>query len=288
MPGYNLPLYILAFDHRSFFTKAGFSPEQIKEFKQIIYQGFLLGVEGGVPETGAAILVDEEYGAEIHKDASERGFINILTTEKSGQDVFEFQYGDDFAEHIEAIKPVFAKALVRYRADGDQAQNDLQLGRLKQLSDWCHDNGRGFLIEPLVSPTADEKKTIGQEKFDSEMRPDLTVKMIRQFQEFGVEPDIWKIEGMDSSADYARVVEQARADGRDEVSCVVLGRAESEEHVERWLTAGKEVEGMVGFAIGRTIFWDALQAYAKGEIDAERAADAIGANYLHFYQVFTS
>ena len=287
MPGYNQPLYILAFDHRSFFAKAGLNPEQIKDYKQIIYQGFLLAVQNGVPEDAAAILVDEEYGAEIHADAAERGFINILTTEKSGQDVFEFQYGDDFAEHIDAIKPVFAKALVRYRADGDAAQNELQLGRLKKLSDWCHDNGRGFLIEPLVSPTEEEKKTVGQAKFDSDIRPTLTIDMIRQFQEFGVEPDIWKIEGMDNPTDYRAVVAQARDGGRDEVSIVVLGRAESEEKVEGWLTAGKGIEGVVGFAIGRTIFWDALQMYQKGEIDRERAADAIGANYLHFYQVFT-
>jgi len=296
MPGYNKPLYILAFDHRSFFAKALFNKTTdltddekavIKDFKQIIYQGFLLAVQNGVPEDAAAILVDEEYGAEIQKDAGERGFINILTTEKSGKELFEFEYGDAFAEHLEAIQPVFAKALVRYRADGDAAQNELQLGRLKQLSDWCHANGRGFLIEPLVSPTDKEKETVGQDKFDLEMRPALTVEMIKQFQDFGVEPDIWKIEGMDSADNYRLVVAQARTGGRDEVSCVVLGRAESEEHVERWLVAGKGIEGVTGFAIGRTIFWDALLAYSKKEIDRERAADAIGANYLHFYQVFT-
>jgi len=296
MPGYNKPLYILAFDHRSFFAKALFNKTTdlsddekavIKDFKQIIYQGFLLAVQNGVAEDAAAILVDEEYGAEIQKDAGERGFINILTTEKSGKELFEFEYGDAFADHLEAIQPVFAKALVRYRADGDAAQNELQLGRLKQLSDWCHANGRGFLIEPLVSPTDKEKETVGQDKFDLEMRPALTVEMIKQFQDFGVEPDIWKIEGMDSADNYRLVVAQARTGGRDEVSCVVLGRAESEEHVERWLIAGKGIEGVTGFAIGRTIFWDALLAYSKKEIDRERAADAIGANYLHFYQVFT-
>lgn len=296
MPGYNHPLYILAFDHRSFFAKAlfnktdGLSDDEravIKDFKQAIYQGFLAAIENGIPEDGAAILVDEEYGAEIHADAASRGLINILTTEKSGQKIFDFEYGDDFAEHIEAIQPVFAKALVRYRADGDAETNRLQLERLKRLSDWCHENGRGFLVEPLVSPTDAEKETLGQDAFDRDMRPGLTVEMIRQFQEAGVEPDIWKIEGMESSDGYRQVVAQARADGRDDVSCVVLGRAESDEHVERWLKAAIGIDGMVGFAIGRTIFWEPLQAYHKGEIDRDRAVDAIGANYLHFYRVFT-
>lgn len=295
MPGYDRPLYILAFDHRSFFAKNLFGKTEgltederslIKEFKQIIYAGFLRGIELGVPEDAAAILLDEEYGADIHGDAHERGLINILTTEKSGKDIFEFQYGDEFAAHIEAIQPVFAKALVRYRPDGDAAQNALQLGRLKTLSDWCHANERGFLAEPLVLPTDEEKATLGQEVFDRDIRPALTVEMIRQFQQAGVEPDIWKIEGMERPDDYRRAVEQARIDERGKVSLVVLGRAEDASKVEGWLRAGRGVEGVVGFAIGRTIFWDALQYYHQGKATREEASEAIAQNYMHFYEVF--
>ncbi|MCK9360886.1 DUF2090 domain-containing protein [Patescibacteria group bacterium] len=296
MPGYNKPLYILAFDHRSFFAKNLFkktgelSDDEravIKDFKQIIYQGFLRGLELGVPEDGAAVLVDEEFGLEIHEDAEKRGLINILTTEKSGQEVFDFQYGDEFGAHLEAVKPVFAKALVRYRPDGDADANRVQLERLKTLSDWCHANARGFLIEPLVLPSEDEKQSIGQDAFDRDIRPALTVEMIRQFQEAGVEPDIWKIEGMDRAESYRAVVEQARADGRNEVSCVVLGRAEDGAKVDAWLRAAIGVEGMVGFAIGRTIFWDALQYYYQGKAKREEAIEAIAQNYMHFYEVFT-
>jgi myo-inositol catabolism protein IolC len=296
MFGYDQPLYILAFDHRSFLAKSLFGKTEgldeaqqalIKELKQIIYEGFLLGVDQGVPEDDAAILVDEEYGADIHRDAIARGFITILTTEKSGKDEFEFQYGEDFAAHIEAIQPVFAKALVRYRADGDAELNRRQLAKLKELSDWCHGHGRGFLIEPLVSPTAQEKADLGQEAFDEQKRPALTVDMIRQFQQAGVEPDIWKIEGMENPDDYRAVVAQAKADEREHVSCVVLGRAEDAEHVERWLRAAIGVEGMTGFAIGRTIFWDALQKYVKRELNREQAAQEIASNYLHFFRVFT-
>ncbi len=296
MPGYNKPLYILPFDHRSFFAKnlfkktGDFTKDEhavVLDLKQIIYQGFLRGIELGVPEDGAAILVDEEFGADIHADAEKRGLINILTTEKSGQEVFDFQYGDDFAQHIEAIKPVFAKALIRYRPDGDAEVNRTQLERLKVLSDWCHANKRGFLAEPLVLPTEEEKKNIGQEVFDRDIRPALTVEMIRQFQAAGVEPDVWKIEGMDSAESYRHVVAQARADGRDEVSCVVLGRAEDNAKVESWLRAAIGVEGMIGFAVGRTIFWNALKFYYEGKAKREEAIEAIAQNYMHFYEVFT-
>lgn len=295
MPGYAQPLYILAFDHRSFFAKNLFEKTDgltederaiIRDFKAIIYAGFLRGIELGVPQDAAAILVDEEYGAELHADARKRGLINILTTEKSGKDLFDFEYGDEFAKHIETIDPVFAKALIRYRPDGDAQQNAIQLDRLKSLSDWCHAHKRGFLVEPLVLPTDEEKATIGQDAFDRDIRPALTVEMVRQFQEAGVEPDIWKIEGMERADDYRRVVEQARIDGRDDVSLVVLGRAEDAGKVEAWLRAGQGVEGVVGFAIGRTIFWDALQYYHQGKATREEASEAIAQNYMHFYEVF--
>ncbi len=295
MYGYTKPLYILAFDHRAFFAKnlfkktSGLSEEEtatIKEMKMMIYRGFLSALDADVPKDGAAVLVDEEYGADIQKDARTRGIVNILTTEKSGQELYDFEYGEDFGMHIESFDPVFAKALVRYRADGDAAANRIQLERLKRLSDWCHSHDRKFLVEPLVTPTEKEKAEIGQEKFDRDIRPGLTVDMIRQFQEAAVEPDIWKIEGMEEAAHYEAAVVQARKDGRDDVSLVVLGRAEETEHVEHWLREGRGVKGVVGFAIGRTIFWEPLQAYLRKEITKEQAVAAIATNYLHFYEVF--
>jgi 5-dehydro-2-deoxygluconokinase len=282
-------LAILAFDHRAFFQKNLTKDEEtIRSYKRVIYDGLLAAVSAGVPAMDAAMLVDEEYGMELHVDAQMRGITRILTTEKSGQEEFFFQYGEEFGEHLEKIRPAYAKALVRYRADGDAEVNQRQLSRLKELSDWCHANHIGFLIEPLVSPTEDEKARYGQERFDRTMRPRLTVEMIRQFHVAGVEPDIWKIEGMESREDYELVSQTARAEGRAHVGVVVLGRAEEVDHVERWLIAGKNVDGVCGFAIGRTIFWEALQALHEGKITREEAVERISKLYAHFYQLFFS
>jgi myo-inositol catabolism protein IolC len=280
-------LAILAFDHRAFFQKnLTKDEEKIRAYKRVIYDGLLLAVAQGVPANDAAMLVDEEYGMELHIDAQMRGITRILTTEKSGQDEFLFQYGEEFGEHLEKIRPAYAKALVRYRADGDQGLNQRQLSRLKELSDWCHEHKIGFLIEPLVSPTEDEKARYGQERFDRTMRPRLTIEMIRQFHVAGVEPDVWKIEGMEERSDYEMVSQTARAEGRAHVSVVVLGRAEEVDHVERWLVAGKNVDGVCGFAIGRTIFWEALQGLHEGKITREQAVEQIAKLYGHFYHVF--
>lgn len=280
-------LAILAFDHRAFFQKNLTKDEEtIRSYKRVIYDGLLAAVSSGVPAMDAAMLVDEEYGMELHVDAQMRGITRILTTEKSGQEEFVFQYGEEFGEHLEKIRPAYAKALVRYRADGEPELNQRQLSRLKELSDWCHTNRIGFLIEPLVSPTEDEKARYGQERFDRTMRPRLTVEMIRQFHVAGVEPDIWKIEGMEERDDYELVSQTARAEGRAHVGVVVLGRAEEVDHVERWLVAGKNVDGVCGFAIGRTIFWETLQGLHEGKITREEAVERISKLYAHFYQVF--
>ncbi len=280
-------LAILAFDHRSFFQKnLTKNEDEIREYKKIIYDGLVLAIERGVPLSNAAMLVDEYFGEALHKDAQVRGITRILTTEKSGQEEYQFEYGDDFGIHLEKLRPAYAKALVRYRADGDAELNQRQLSRLKELSDWCHENQMGFLIEPLVSPTEDEKKRYGQERFDRTMRPRLTVEMIRQFHVAGVEPDIWKIEGMETREDYELVSKTARAENRAHVGVVVLGRAEEVDHVERWLVAGKDVDGVCGFAIGRTIFWEALIGLKEERITKEQAIDQIAVSYKHFYDVF--
>lgn len=280
-------LAILPFDHRSFFYKnLTKDAEQLRAYKRVIYNGIVKAIELGVPIGDAAMLVDEQYGADLYPDAQARGITTILTTEKSGADEFTFEYGDDFGAHIEKLHPTYAKALVHYRSDRDAELNQRQLLKLKALSDWCREHQTPFLLEPLVSPTEDEKKRYGQERFDRTMRPRLTVELIRQFHDAGVEPDIWKIEGMETSEDYELVSQIARADGRAHVGIVVLGRAEEVARVERWLVAGKDVDGVCGFAIGRTIFWEALKGFHGGKITREQAVEQIAKKYMYFYRVF--
>ena len=296
--GYTKPLFILPFDHRgTFFKKMEHVPEkdappevfaEIKDFKEIIYEGFELAVKSGIPKDQAAILVDEQFGEEEIQDAASKGYTVIYTVEKSGQDEFDFEYGNKFAEHIEKHKPQIVKALLRYNPEGDPELNRRQRYRLKILSDFCHGHGYKFLIEPLIPATEEQLDAVDglQERYDEEVRPRLMVDMIRELQEDGVEPDIWKIEGLDKRSDYEQVLKQARTDGRDNVSAVILGRNASVAQVDRWLSAGKGLPGIIGFAIGRTIFWDALLAYKEKKIDREAAAEKIARPYKHFYDLF--
>lgn len=298
MTGYNKNLYILPFDHRGslekMFVQEGQKltdkdKQKVKDAKWVVYNAFEAALEKGVPQDNAAILVDEEYGSEILLDAAHLGFTTILTTEKSGQDVFDFEYGENFSAHIEKFKPTFVKALVRYNPDGDTVQNGIQLERLRRLSEYCQGNSYKFLIEPIIPATDQQMADVANDKieFDVSVRPLLEVKMIQQFQDAGVEPDVWKIEGMENSEDYQKVVMQARSNGRQDVGVVILGRGAGRDTVVSWIKAGREVAGIIGFAVGRTVFWDPLLQLRDGKITRTQAVDLIVDNYVYFYELFT-
>jgi myo-inositol catabolism protein IolC len=294
--GYDRPLYVLPFDHRATFSKNMFgwqeplSPEQTAEIaatKQVIFDAFKAAVVGGVPRGRAGILVDEEFGAAILRDAREQGFITACPAEKSGQDEFDFEYGADFAAHIEKVNPTFCKVLVRYNPEGDRTMNQRQAARLRQLSDYLHASGRLYMFELLVPPTPAQLQRLGDRKaYDLQLRPALMVQAIHELQDSGVEPDVWKLEGIERKEDCKEVVTASRRAGRDRVGCIILGRGEDDRHVRQWLTTAAAVKGFIGFAVGRTTFWGPLVNYRAGQITRETAVAQIAASYRSWVDLF--
>jgi 5-dehydro-2-deoxygluconokinase len=295
--GYDKPLYVLPFDHRATFSKNMFgwkgqlTAEQTAEIaavKQVIYDAFQAAVASGVPKERAGILVDEQFGRAILRDAANKGYITSCPAEKSGQDEFDFEYGPDFGRHIEEFSPTFCKVLVRYNPGGDKALNRRQAGRLKQLSDYLHHSGRLYMFELLVPPEPDQLQRLGGDKkaYDLQLRPALMVQAIHELQEAGVEADVWKIEGLDLREDCQKVVVAARRNGRSQVGCIVLGRGEDNKKVREWLTAAAGVPGFIGFAVGRTVFWDPLVNYRANKITRDDAVAQIAACYREWVDVF--
>jgi myo-inositol catabolism protein IolC len=297
--GYDGKLYILAFDHRGSFQKKMFgiegdpTPEQtgtIADAKHLIYEGMEEAVRRGAEASATGVLVDEQFGSDIPARAKEHGLKLAMPVEKSGQNEFDFQYDADFGAHIESFDPDFSKVLVRYNPeDPDTEMNERQLRRLKELADWLHAHERKFLFELLVPATDDQLAKVdgSVDRYDAELRPELMRQSILDIQEFGIEVDVWKIEGVDAREDAVMLAEQARSgEGREGVTCVLLGRGASTEKVEQWLEAAATVDGFIGFAIGRSIWWDALKAFLADELDREAAATQIAENYLHFVRVY--
>jgi myo-inositol catabolism protein IolC len=297
--GYNGSLYILAFDHRGSFQKKMFgiqgdpTPEEtarITDAKHLIYEGMEDAVKRGLDAAATGVLVDEQFGGDIPSEARRDGLELAMPVEKSGQHEFDFEYGADFGAHIEKFNPDFSKVLVRYNPyDPDADLNHRQLTRLKELADWLHAHDRKFLFELLVPATEEQLASVGggEDRYDAELRPELMRRTIEDCQQFGIEVDVWKIEGLDEQSDAAMLAEQARSGpGREGVTCVLLGRGASTEKVEEWLRAASPVEGFIGFAIGRSIWWDPLKAFLTNELDRASAASQIADNYLHFVDVY--
>lgn len=295
--GYLHPLYLLPFDHRHSYLTGMFSfapplgqaeHDKVADSKQLIYEGFRQAIDGGVPHECAGILVDEEFGANILRDAVARGYVTALSVEKSGSEEFEFEYGAGFAQHIRQFSPTFAKVLVRYNPEGDAALNGRQIARLRELSDVCRRAGPKFMFELLVPATAEQMARVQgkQQAYDAQLRPGLMVRSLRALQDAGIEPDVWKIEGLDRREECEQMVETARRDGRGEVSCIVLGRGADEKKVIAWLETAASVTGFIGFAVGRTSFWDAIADFEAGKVTRQAAISRIAQRYLEWVAVF--
>jgi len=296
--GYDGKLYILAFDHRGSFQKKMFGiqgdptpeeTERITDSKHLIYEGMVKATEiGSVQGDQVGVLVDEQFGGTVPQEAEDKGLKLAMPVEKSGQNEFDFEYGDDFGAHIEQFDPDFSKVLVRYNPEGDAGMNERQTERLKRLADWLHEHDRKFLFELLVPAEEAQLEQVGgdTDRYDAELRPELMRRAIVELQDNGVEADIWKIEGIDTQEDCERIARTCRRDGRDGVICVVLGRGADDAKVDHWLRQGAPVEGYAGFAIGRTIWWDALKGFLDGKLERDDAAGKIADNYLRFVQVY--
>jgi len=296
--GFNEPLYILPFDHRGSFqtkmfgwpgTLTAAQTAEIAATKEVIYDAFKAAIQAGVSERKAGILVDEQFGAAILRDAAAQGYTTACPAEKSGQEEFDFQYGEEFAKHIEAFHPTFCKVLVRYNPEGDRALNQRQAARLRRLSDYLHAHGRSKFMFELLVPA--EKSQLDQAKgdkhaYDLEIRPRLMAETIQQLQDAQVEPDVWKIEGIDRREDCEKIVAVARRGNRDNVGCIILGRGENDQKVREWLATAATVDGFIGFAVGRTSFWGPLVDMRAGKITREAAVAEISRRYREFVDIF--
>jgi myo-inositol catabolism protein IolC len=296
--GFDKNLFVLPFDHKSTFERGLLgiigrqaSPpevETISAYKLIIYDGLLKGIENGVPVETTAVSVDQKYGGKILEDAKQKGIITCIPVEKSGQAEFNFEYGEDFGDLLKDASPTFAKALVRYNPDGDADINKIQVQRLKQLSDYAHSENYKFMFELLVPATAPQLESIRRDHqaYHLRLRPALMVRTISELQEAGIEPDVWKLEGTEDIDASRNIVAQAHEGKRDNVGVIVLGRGEDEHRVIDWLTIGAQTKGIIGFAIGRTVFWQSLLDLRDGKISRTDAVSQIGDNYHRLYKLF--
>jgi myo-inositol catabolism protein IolC len=275
--------FLLAFDHRrslmTSFFEAGDEPERgqvstAREIKTVIADGLLAAIRRSrVDRRDAGGLVDATYGGIAIDGLRTSGVRFAVPVEASGKRELEFEH-PDWRQRLEAIKPTWAKALIRYNPSGDAEMNGRQRDRLVELQTATREIRVEFLLELLVPPEPAQRA----DEYDAATRPGLVVDAIDELRGAGIQPDLWKIEGLENRDDCRAVADHAGA------PCVVLGRGADTEAVERWLRAGAGV--FDGFAIGRSIWWDAARAYVDGSADRDATVTAIADRYGHFVDVY--
>jgi myo-inositol catabolism protein IolC len=289
-----MPLYLLAMDHREslaatvYKIKGDPNPAEAKQIaagKELVYQGLLMALSEGASLSSAAVLVDERYGEQVARQAKAAGITLAMPIEKSGQEWFTLEYGTlgegIWMEHVEAFDPRYVKILVRDNPTFDVRARRRQMDDLATVSQVLTDAGRDLLLELLVPATPAQDSAT----YDDDLRPELTVRVIGEMQAAGVEPAIWKIEGLNASPDAARVLATARQGGRNNVQCIVLGRDAPPEDLDHWLRAAAPA-GFLGFAIGRSIWQEPLQAFLAAEIGEQEVVAEVANNYLHYVGVY--
>ena len=290
-------MLILAFDHRASFLEKMFEiknrqptseeKKQIEDYKKIIFEGFKLSIKKNVPKEIAGLLVDEEFGGAVLREAKKEGLTFAMPVEKSGQEEFDFEYGENYGKHIEEFDPSFVKVLVRYNPESDATLNKRQLQRLKKLSDYLAQKKKPFLFELIVPALPSQLSKLGgsKETYDKELRPKLMVESLKEIQAAGVEPSIWKLEGVDKPESAKAVVKQAQSNGR-KAGVITLGRGESKEKVQEWLKVGAKIPGIIGFAVGRTIFWQPLADYRANKLNRKESVEKVAQNYIEFTELW--
>lgn len=286
-------MYLLAMDHRDSLARDVYGIDgevgpadarRISDGKRLVFEGLVAALERGGDRSAAGVLVDERYGAAVARRAPRLPVTLAMPIERSGEEFFTLEYGADWLAHVETYAPDHVKVLVRDNPDFDPTHRRAQLRDLAEVSAALRRAGRSFLFELLVPPTDAQKS----DAYDADVRPGLTVEILAQMQDAGVEPDIWKIEGLETAQAARQVVAAARRGGRDRVSCVVLGRDAPAEKLDHWLRIAAATDGFTGFAIGRSIWERPLADHVTGHLDEGQAVTRIADNYLHFCDTYRS
>lgn len=299
VPSSLAPLFIMAMDHRDSFGATLFDVRDdaptaaqrvdMQRAKLLIYRG-LLKARSLLPAGQAGVLVDERYGRSVIDAARQNGVVLAVPIERSGREHFELEFGHEWLTHLQDSSPAYAKVLVRDNPAFPAAQRRAQLQRLRTVSEALGDIGVPLLYELLVPPTENQLRDARgtRDNYDRDVRPGLVTQVIADNQSAGVEPALWKIEGLDT-ADAARaIVTRARADGRSRVGVIVLGRDAPPQRLMHWLELAASVEGFVGFAIGRSIWEKPLAAHQRGELDDVGAVQAIAQQYLQYANTYSA
>jgi myo-inositol catabolism protein IolC len=284
------PLYMLAFDHRQVLRDLypAVGDADLESAKVAVLEALDSIPQSLVAKGSLGYLVDEEYGAVAARRASERGIYLAMPIEASRTPILRLQFPDDYAARFDRFNPQAVKALVFHNPADAPARKEEQLALLRTIGNFARQHGRDYLLEVLITPTPEQLQEGGGDKagFRAKVFPRLLVESIAEMQDHGIEPDIWKVEGLDTVEDTEAVGAQATVGGREDVRCIVLGSGESQAKVNSWLANAAAVPAFSGFAIGRTVWHEPLGNMLAGRVTRAAAVETIADSFASLISAF--
>lgn len=265
--------YMLAADHRwqwdEWCDRHGVPRSRIPEAKALALDGFLRAREQS-PDIAAAgsILLDVQYASGAIASARAAGVPVGTPAEWPG--AFPLRWASEPFDR--ALTGAFVKVLVRHRPDHARDVVEGQRARLLELAAWCRAQGRPLVVEVLI-PRAGEPEA----EFEATGRAPIAAAYITDSYAAGLVPDFWKLEGT-SNLEAARTVDAA-VQARSGPRFLVLGKGASLDVIAGWFAAARTMTTAAGFAIGRSVYFDAAAAWLLGSIPRDVAVQRIADTY---------
>jgi len=271
------PLLILAYDHRWQFEKsvqeAGKNTELISEFKQHIFNGFCRAREN-LNDNRLAILIDPQYGKAVLKKATDKNITLGVPIEAAG--IMPLKWSSDkllYETILQRPKPWFVKVLWQYHPAMPPDLKQMQLNQLIELNRVCDDLERKLMVE-LILP--DEFNPNGESVAQS----------ITDVYRHDIYPYWWKIAALNTEHEWQRVSEAVKTHDED-ARIIILGGSKKEVGAyEQQFKRAKSIGIVTGFAIGRSIFWQAWLDLIHDKITIEMVDDIIAKKYTELINIW--
>jgi 5-dehydro-2-deoxygluconokinase len=271
-------LNVLAFDHRKqfeewFYGAGADAPNLIRRAKQLIADGAMVGAEQAGLKAPHVIL-DDRYGAHTLARLTGSGAFLARPIELPGHTPLHFEGGPDVGTTLRRWpRDHVVKVLVRYDAEGDVHARVAQETQLLTLYRACLETDHELMLEVLP---ADEEQPI-------EAR--WTLAAMARLYEIGIKPDWWKLAAPQGQGGWRAVGKLL--DNRDPYcrGVLLLGMdAPLDEMVWAIEDAAKE-SWVKGFAVGRTIFKEAVQDWLQ-DFDDNACRQAVSGRYMSFIEAW--
>jgi 5-dehydro-2-deoxygluconokinase len=267
----------LAFDHRSQLEVIADDHDvdrrRIGAFKELVGHA-LERADDGTPGLGA--LVDGTYGDTVLARLTGTGRWVARPVEEPGSVPLRFEGGPNVGLALrEWPAEQVVKCLVFFHPDDGEALRRVQTARLVTLNQACRTTSHDLLVEIIVPA-------------EPEAGPTAIARVIEEIYAAGVKPDWWKLQPA-ADAEGWRAISDAIA--REDPLCrgiVLLGQDVALEDLGAAFRLARRFPLCKGFAVGRSIFRAAAEAWFAGKMDDAGVIDEVAANYRRVVELWRS